>query len=349
MDKTLFEIINGFGTKVKRRILGVVLMIPIFIILLSTGYFYYHIQENKINHSNTIEGLKNAQADILSATILETYRRSQLQADLTKKNIVEELMIAYNGNLQEMKNDYSERNLDSNFYQILSNNINDKYINKQNDSNRMFIANRTGILIDNSLSHHKDSFISWNEYFSDAGVNGKLLERAIRDITLQNNKAILWIEGDINYTGSIEILDTNEIMSIDDFVHIMCQNNNMEELQKYSFLSVSYIFDHEDMFGVPDVQAGKFMDNDKLFIIQVCSIKDIIIGNHKLHTKLEEYSKAIELKEEVSKTVVAYDTMLMILLIFLELTTFIGTWYLVEFYINNRTLILYQEKQPKIK
>ena len=342
MDKTIFEIFNGFGSKIKKRIIAAVLLIPMIALLLSTGYFYYQIQINKVALSQTIQDLQRSQAEILTATICETYKRSQLQSEMTKRQIVDELHMYYGDDVEAMKDDYENRDKSSMFYQIVSNNVRDKYINTDDDRNRMFIANRDGILIDNSLTYYGNSFMSWDEYFQSSKYSF-FLEKAIKTMTLQNDKMILWVE-DNSDMESISIFQQSEMMPIEEFVYILCEQNNLDELQNYSILSVSYIFDHKDIFGVPDVDSGEFTNNDKLFIIQVCSIRDILQSTHHLTTTLDYYNAMIEMKKEIGRTSIAYDTLVMIILVILELATFIGTWYLVEFYINNRTLILYQER-----
>lgn len=339
MDKTLLQIVNELGSKVKRKILGVVLLLPMLIILLTSAYLYYQITSNKENFTQTIESLQKSQADILTATVSESHKRAELQTKLVKNDIIARLHETYNDDLDRMKADYESLNNSTPFYQILSDSINSEGLSS---NERIFIANRNGILIDNSLDHYSNSFVTWENYF-DSSIHKQFLEQALQNISIQRGDVILWVEDETDF-DSIKFFETNGIVPVEEFFHLMCTNNKIDQLSHYSILSVSYIFDHSDVFGVPDVDAGNFTNNDKLFIIYVSNIGDIITNTHHLHTTLSYYSNIIKVKSEYGKHSIAYDTLLMILIVFLELVTFIGTWYLVEFYLTNRELVLYQER-----
>ena len=110
-------------------------------------------------------------------------------------------------------------------------------------------------------------------------------------------------------------------------------SGNIKELENYSIIAVSYIYDNEDIFGTPDVSAGHDNDNEKIYVIQVVSIKDIIESNPELSKSLNKLDNMIKERQEFASDSVHFKTICIILLSIMGIMTFFGIWYLAEFYI----------------
>ena len=341
-QKTLVGIISGFKENVKKCIIGSVALLPLIIMLGTLVCSYYGIEDAK-NHTNEIiKEYENATYDLLTASITENYKQAKLQTEYIKRDIVNQLDTTYNNDIDRMRSDYWSKDPNKPFYQILSNNISYKYINKENDGNRVFIANRQGILIDNSITYLSNSFTTWEEYLSDTNQK-EFLIKTIEAINSKDQNMVLWFD-DIKSLDALE--DTNDMHSISSFIRSKINDNNIEELNKFSVLTVSYIFDHTDIFGVPDIVAGKFMNNDKLYIIQVFTIKDMIESNKDLETSLTKYNTLINTIQQRCNKDVHYQTLTTIFLVVLELLLFFGVWGLAEFYLYSRSTIT---KMYKVK
>ena len=334
-QKTLVGIISGFGEKAKKYIIGSVILLPLILIIGTLGYSYYSIEDTKSHMQEVLKEYENSRHDILTATITESYKQAKLQTEYIKRDIVQQLDIAYQGNIETMRSDYWSKDSDTPFYQILSNNISYKYINKDTDGNRVFIANRKGILMDNSITYLENSFTTWEEYLNDTKKN-KFLVEAVEQINSKDHNMILWFD-DITALDALE--DTNDMHSISSFISNKIGENKMYDLEKFSVLTVSYVFDHKDIFGVPDVVAGKFMNNDKLYIIQVFNIKDMIESNKDLQSSLTKYEALVENTQLRYNKVIQYKTLATILLMVLEVVLFFGVWYLAEFYLYSRSIV----------
>jgi hypothetical protein len=65
-----------------------------------------------------------------------------LQTEYIRKEIVEDLEEQYNGDKELMKEDYKSYDPTKPFYRILAKNIDNKFLDVDNDNDRIFIANR---------------------------------------------------------------------------------------------------------------------------------------------------------------------------------------------------------------
>lgn len=331
---TILGLLSTMDYKSKSSLLAGLILIPILVILVSVLYAYEALHDIQVESNKITTQLIDDKTDLIITAITEDYKYAKMQTDAVKSNIVEKLTQTYGDDKELMKTDYLSHDINSNFYQILSTCVSNKYMNRDTSRNRMFIATRSEILIDNSLEYFDNSFRSWDEVIKESGEYKALLERSLTQISTQDDNIILWIDSKqkINNVENIEELDH----SISEFTHDMIANNDIENLKKFSIITASYIFDHEDIFGIPDIIAGEFTNNDKIYIIQTFNIGDIIESSPELASSLAEYETVVELDNKFLHEAVHYVTLFTIFIVIAEISTFFGIWYLVEYYIYSK-------------
>ena len=332
---TILGLFSTMKYKSKSSLLTGLIAIPIIIILASTLYAYEALCDLKAKSTEISDQLIDDKTDLIITAIGEDYKYAKLQTDAVKRKIVDELNQSYGDDKESMRTDYLSHNIDSRFYQILSSCIANKYINKDSSANRMFIATRNEILIDNSLEYFDNSFKSWDILIAEsADYKSTLLKKSLNQLNTQDDNIILWIDANqtINNIDSIEKLDE----SISAFIYDEIANNSIDDLKKFSIITASYIFDHKDIFDIPDVESGVFTNNDKLYIIQTFNIGDIVDSNNELMTSINEYETIALSGYQFLTGAVHKITIFAVFLVIFEILTFFGIWYLVEYYIYSK-------------
>lgn len=308
--------------------LGLILILPLLSLLITTWYSYGSISNIKTESQNIIEHIQDNRAELLTAVISENYKQAKMQTECVKYHIVKNLDEVYQNDKEKMKEDYLSKNLDTPFYQIISSNISAKYLNRDNDKNRIFISNRNTILMDNSLTYSKNSLQKWDIIISGSN-NEELLRDSLKHIVAQDGQIVFWVDDKSIDHVKFTIDDVHK--PIHQFIYDQIKSGTVQDLYNYSIITASYIFDHEDIFGVPDVSAGKFTDNDKLYIIEVFSIKDMLSKNRELQRSLDNYDILIKAQLDNANNNIQHRMVVTILITLLQIPIFFSIWYLIEY------------------
>lgn len=334
LHNTFFSMVSKLSYNNRTKIITIAVLIPLIMIVCTLLYSYSNLLIESHHNQAVLETIRNNKTTLLSYAILENSNKAQLQANAVKESVVEDLMKEYNGNLEEMKKDFDNRQTNR-FYKVLSDNIHDKFINKKNDNNRMYVATRDGVLIDDSINYSSNSFKSWDQIIED--TPNKILASDAIDIIQKKKNAtvILWMDNTgtvlnrIQYEGSSYRTE----MSFYSFVEKLVNEDKTDELLQYNIIVVSYIFDTEDIFGVPNIEAGRPNDNDVIYIVQTFNIKDMIESNTYLKNSLLNYDNQIDKFYTLFSNSRDLRVTMSILFVILEAIGFFCVWYLAEFFV----------------
>lgn len=346
---TLLGLLTYFSENVQVKLLGIVVFLPMLIVAFTVYYGYITILAERTESDKTIAFLTENRTALIVDHITENYKRAKLQTKYVKESIVRDLNTEYNGNTARMKRDYDSRDYKNKFYTILSENISYRFINKQTNKNRVFVANKDGVLIDNSAIYSKNSYKKWDDLI-DASKDQAITKEAIENIkTAEKDEPLLWLDSkvDDNVHPISEIQGFTPNTSPIGFIESCALSGNMSALDQYSIIAVSYIYDSNDIFGVPDVSAGHYNENDKIYIIQATSIKDILDSSPELTKSLIKIDRMIQEKQEATDNSAYLKTICIILLAVMETMTFFGIWYLAEFYIYSKFSRRSKERNEK--
>lgn len=326
--QTILNLISKLCPKNRVRMIKFFILLPIIGLFLTVLYGYVTVHELKSHHESIVNFITKTKKDLITGTIIENCKQAKMRTEDVKHEIVSELKLAYN-DLDDMREDYLSKDPETPFYQILSTAISSKFINMDSDRNRMFISNRDYILLDNSRLYSQFSFTEWEEYFRRSS-HEKFSRRAIKLIQEQNDVAILWVDNEfeINVSG----YDWDPAYDLPDFIAERVLENNITEMYSFSVMITSYIFQHHDIFGVSDVTGGQSNHNDKLYITQIFSLKDMFDNTPHLVQTLEHYD-TILLSENIRyEEQLRFRTVLTVLSLLVQLMVFFGLWVLVEYY-----------------
>jgi len=325
-DITILGIFSRFKENTKIKILSATILLPLIIILITLLYGYETINSDYKVFTKNIETSYQYRSDLVTTVIMETYKKSEMRTNDIRDAVTADLYRNYRGDLTEMRKDFDNRSYRSPFYQVISNEMSNKFIS-DNNRNRIVAATKSGILVDNSRRYSSYSFKSWDEIRSDGDYLN--VDDIIYESIYNQYYEIMIIPGD----GSQGITGEENAKK---FIQDCMMSGDKERLYSSKMICVSYIFDSEDIFGVPDITAGHRNDNDKIYIIQVLHIGDLLANNVQLQQRLALYQSNIEKDSEEIKSLLRTRMGLIIALILLELITFFGVWYLSEFYVYNK-------------
>lgn len=337
--QTLLNVITKWSPSFRSKALKFLIFIPLITIFLTLGYGYLTIIEAKEHSIATVKFMKEAKENTIIGTIVENCKHAQNQTRYVKLDIIEKIQEEYGDDIDRMKEDYLEYNIHNPFYSIIDKILRYHYVNIDNDRNRIIVTTRDRILLDNSNLYAKYSFQTWDKYFNES-THPEFSKRAIRLVQEQNDLTILWVDNE--FSIDVEHIDWDPAYDLPDFVSEKIKNKQMEEMYNFSILITEYIYQHQDIFGIPDNYDGKSTTNDKLYIIQFMSIKDIFDSTPTLLKTLEHYDDSIYQEKLKCTNMIRQRTIVILLTILLEIITFIGIWTLVEYYVysnqNTKTL-----------
>lgn len=342
---TIFGILSKkLSYRIRTKITAIAAILPIIMIFLTVLYGYSSIQTEREYANSILTEIRNSEIDLITYAILENNDKARLQTESIKNNISNDLQEAYGDDKEQMKKDFDSLNTQNKFYKILAENIDGKYINKDNDNNRVFIATKNGVLLDDRMNYVHNSFKSWDEIIKDT-PNALMAKDALEVINRTKSKEIvLWIDNtsinmnNINYLGDTPY---EEDTSGRKFIHDCITTGNIEELLQYNVIVCSYIYNNEDPFGIPNVETGVMNDNDPLYVIQTYNIKDMIESNTYLSKTMSKYEYMINNNFINYENIIHYKMIAMLIFCVLEAIAFFCVWYLAEFFIyfhNNKDL-----------
>lgn len=343
---TIFGIVSKLSYRLRTKITAIAAILPIILILLTVLYGYSSIQTEKEYSNAMLKEIRESEINLIKYAIVENNDKAKLQTETIKSDISSDLLEAYGNNTERMKRDFNSLDTNTDFYKILAKNIDGKYINKSNDNNRVFIATKNGVLIDDSISYVANSFTQWDNIIENT-PNKFIAEDALEVINrTKSREVVLWIDNTSlkinNREYSNKILYNANSSSLD-FIESCVNSGNIDELLQYSVIVCSYIYNNEDPFGVPNVETGKVNDNDVLYVIQVYSIKDMIYSNQYLMNTLSKYEYMANNNYQKYENIIHYKTIAVLVFCILEGIAFFCVWYLAEFFIY-----FHNNKDPKV-
>lgn len=333
---TLFGKISKLPFKIKTDLTACVIFIPIIMVLVTAGFGYYTIQSEIDTANNRIAALQKTEEQLITYSIIENTHKAQLQNDMVKDSIIYDLNKEYKEDKNRMKEDFESKNLDSPFYKILEDNIKDQYINKKNDNNRIYIGTKDRVIMDESYTYTNNIFRSWEDIIAES-PDPYLTEQAVDHMKhpFNNKSLILWIDDNTSKLTGIPYDNSLKAKSSTTFelIHNAVQENDLNALLQYNIITVAYIFDSGDLFGVPDFSNGHHNDNDKIYIVHTFNIQDILDSNTYLKDSINDTNTTIETIRSNSELVVRERIIIVIVYTILSVLAFFGIWYLSEFFI----------------
>lgn len=275
----------------------------ILIVIIALSYTLYKAVDNvKYNYTTNYTALKDREWGYIESLINENREKSVLQADQVSEKIKTDLINKYGPNSEKLMNDMKNVSTLKNtpFLQILSSDIQGKYINFDSDNNDMFVVAKWdvtnnkpkkknipqgAIISDRSLNCARFGSIRTFDMETSMHYNKQLALDAITKMLNQDNQdMIFW-----------------EFLRPDSRTHIKLTTCSEEQLKNvfykegikglynYEFLNPSYLNPDSDIFNTYDVDyIGNRVNNYKLIINQGFLLRDIITKYDQIFTKYDD-------------------------------------------------------------
>jgi len=280
---------------------------------------YSDIQQIRTHYNYDIQLVQDAKWGIIENVIEENVEKAKIQSNAVKQELSTKLLYEYSGRMQTLHDDLMNKN-NSVALDIMNSEIDGVYLNIKAERNRMYIADKNGILADKGFTSSSKDSRDWNNEIS-AKINKDLATKAVAMVLTKNDKMIYWKDFvNTQYDVNADSDDNEPSMSALKAKYL--PTHNIDVFDTYDILVPAYISNDGDIFSVPDVSPhGIKNDNSKIIVIQEFNIYDAIIM-HK--DELERYD-LIETYYDKELTL-AIDRKInsFVLSIFISLLSFIG-------------------------
>ena len=277
-------------TAVRYMLVSAIFPILFIIGLVITTYSSIgEIREHTMYDHQMIEDRK---WDMIENTLEENVQKARINANAVKQKISSDLLAEYSGHMFDLHKDLVTKS-DSPAFKIFDNDIKDVYLNNNSENNRVFVANKTGILADRGYVSSSKESRDWDAEIKSK-LNSELASKAVSMILTKNKEMIYWKPDTAIDDTSYNIPDP----SIRELRNVY-QAYGIEELKNYDILVPVYITNDGDILGVPDVDLhGKQIVNDKIIVIQEFSIYDAIMQHRDDIERYNAYAKDCDVNME---------------------------------------------------
>lgn len=279
-------------TKYAIRALMLISLIPIFAIANTIFQSYETIEWTRSNYISQAEFVKQHEWNFVKVIINENTNKAKIQAESTKKIIESELLKEYSSNMDQLKVDLRSARSNSKYkpdmaHTIIYDAIVGKFINVQNDDNRMMIINESRVIFDPSLVASQKGSREWDTEFNYS-KNKELASHAIQKIINKQTSELVLTESSYYQMNEKYVwLDP----TIDDLKNEFYEYG-LPILKKYDGLVPAYITEDGDIFGIPDVDHnGLKNQNDKIIVVQRFNLYDAIQQHKEIFSAYELISK----------------------------------------------------------
>lgn len=293
MSLTLLnEKIKRHSKQNKPKILGFISIIISLGLVYAGGLTMFNLKQIDIVKEQRVENAQKAYWSFINGILSENLDKANIQAGFLRDNIQQQILSDYANNMNQLKKDIDNPTNESKLSKILSENLDDVYLNNKSDNDDLFVIslhNPSGIIYDKSINRSKNGQVGTWVVERSIHFNKILFDDAINKIIKQSNeKPIFWeflVPKNPNHIN-IKYADNQELEKV-------FNTEGVEGLKTYEFLNPQYINANKtDIFGETDVSnTGQLTNNYKLVIVQGFNLYDELMNKHK--DKIESYKNTI--------------------------------------------------------
>ena len=307
----------------------------LLLLLLLTSYLgvaYENLTSMTQDYQQSLASLQETEWTYISSIISEDQSKAMIQTNFVKDNIQKDLLNAYAGNMNKLKYDMDHPDINSTYCKILSQDINGKYINVDNDNNDMFVAE----LNIPSMNPKYPNFTIISDHSFNCSSAG--IRNAQKELVMHANPAL-----GLDAVQRMTNQDTTsiifwEFLKSNNPNHYKIQYDSLSELKKvfmsegvtglstYEICNVAYInSDKTDIFGTADIDnLGEKTNNYKIVVYQGFSITDDLNTNHAVDIQyFNNSSSIITQKYEDQKLKYTIEVLLVAMIMFIVFITLV--------------------------
>ena len=310
MNKYSFEI----------RFLLILALFPVIVVIVQLYYTHQNIFTARYVENLITNNVENQQWDMIRCVISENEKRARLQAENIKNNITHDLIITYKDNVDQLNKDLDSHDKNRDCYKILKANIENMFMNVDSFDNRVYVADREGILVDrDTVKEDRDNRLWETEIQSNADPIAA--SKAVDMILLKDKHIIYWVAEDSEQSPKDKDYQHLTLESIRDDI----SENGIKALKSYDVLVPVYVPNRSMVLNESKTNFHGVLETEKkLIVIQSFNLYDAFIDYNNNFEKLDSTT---DLVKNAMRETVNTDIITLLLVVILTLMSFGGTIY----------------------
>ena len=310
MNKYSFEI----------RFLLILALFPVIVVIVQLYYTHQNIFTARYVENLITNNVENQQWDMIRYIISENEKCARLQAENIKNNITHDLIITYKDNVDQLNKDLDSHDKNRDCYKILKANIENMFMNVDSFDNRVYVADREGILVDrDTVKEDRDNRLWETEIQSNA--DPIVASKAVDMILLKDKHIIYWVAEDSEQYPKDKDYQHLTLETIRDDI----SKNGITALKSYDVLVPVYIPNQSTMLNESKTNFHGVLETEKkLIVIQSFNLYYAFM-NH--NNNFEKLNSTTDLIKNAMRETVNTDIITLLLVVILTLMSFGGTIY----------------------
>ena len=310
MNKYSFEI----------RFLLILALFPVIVVIVQLYYTHQNIFTARYVENLITNNVENQQWDMIRCVISENEKRARLQAENIKNNITHDLIITYKDNVDQLNKDLDSHDKNRDCYKILKANIENMFMNVDSFDNRVYVADREGILVDRDIvKEDRDNRLWETEIQSNADPIAA--SKAVDMILLKDKHIIYWVAEDYEQSPKDKDYQHLTLESIRDDI----SENGITALKSYDVLVPVYVPNRSMVLNESKTNFHGVLETEKkLIVIQSFNLYDAFMDNND---NFEKLNSTTDLVKNAMRETINTDIITLVLVVILTLMSFGGTIY----------------------
>ena len=310
MNKYSFEI----------RFLLILALFPVIVVIVQLYYTHQNIFTARYVENLITNNVENQQWDMIRCVISENEKRARLQAENIKNNITHDLIITYKDNVDQLNKDLDSHDKNRDCYKILKANIENMFMNVDSFDNRVYVADREGILVDrDTVKEDRDNRLWETEIQSNADPIAA--SKAVDMILLKDKHIIYWVAEGSEQSPKDKDYQHLTLESIRDDI----SENGIKALKSYDVLVPAYVPNRSMVLNESKTNFHGVLETEKkLIVIQSFNLYDAFMDHNNNFEKLDSTT---DLVKNAMRETVNTDIITLLLVVILTLMSFGGTIY----------------------
>ena len=310
MNKYSFEI----------RYMLILALVPVIVVIVQLYYTHQNIFTARYVENLITNNVENQQWDMIRCVISENEKRARLQAENIKNNITHDLIITYKDNVDQLNKDLDSHDKNRDCYKILKANIENMFMNVDSFDNRVYVADREGILVDrDTAKEDRDNRLWETEIQSNA--DPIVASKAVDMILLKDKHIIYWVAEDSEQSPKDKDYQHLTLESIRDDI----SENGITALKSYDILVPAYVPNQSIMLNESKTNFHGVLETEKkLIVIQSFNLYDAFMD---YNNNFEKLNSTTDLVKNAMRETVNTNIITLMLVVILTLMSFGGTIY----------------------
>ena len=302
------------------RFLLILALFPVIVVIVQLYYTHQNIFTARYVENLITNNVENQQWDMIRCVISENEKRARLQAENIKNNITHDLIITYKDNVDQLNKDLDSHDKNRDCYKILKANIENMFMNVDSFDNRVYVADREGILVDrDTVKEDRDNRLWETEIQSNADPIAA--SKAVDMILLKDKHIIYWVAEDSEQSPKDKDYQHLTLESIRDDI----SENGITALKSYDVLVPVYVPNRSMVLNESKTNFHGVLETEKkLIVIQSFNLYDAFMDNND---NFEKLNSTTDLVKNAMRETVNTDIITLLLVVILTLMSFGGTIY----------------------